>query len=186
MTTQKTCKICGAPISGKAKFCKNCQKKKKRNYQKNHYNNNDDYRRAKLKSAEKQRKKPKIGSLYDYSTHAQDDFEKEAKVVQSMKRKSFGSKHNKKHTTNDDYNKEAYRRYNDAVNYEKLHQDSIRECEVCGGSKFERIRGEVVCMTCGTCYPTFCMSAFGFDELTPEDMESDFIKTLRRLGENNV
>lgn len=177
----RKCKICGAPIEGKAKYCDKCRKQRKREYQKNHYQTNEDYRRKKLNNSKKQNKKPKLGTLSDYSHHARADFNQEAKIVTNMKKKSFKGKPNGKNTKNngDDYNKVAYQNYNSAIRHEEAVKDSIRKCEVCGSTHLEREHGEIVCQVCGFCYPIFCMSAFGFPEI---DHNDDFIRALAKLG----
>ena len=94
------CKICGKPITGKAKYCSDCQRQKKREYNKAFYNSNDDYRKKKIDSAKRQQKKQnKLGSLSRYSHHRQKDFDKEYQVVQSMKKKAFKGKLNKRNTS---------------------------------------------------------------------------------------
>ena len=185
----KKCKICGRPISGKAKYCADCQRQKKREYNKSLYNNNDDYRQKKIDSAKRQQKKKNnLGSLYRYSEHSQKDFKKEHQVVQNMKRKAFSGKPNTKKSTStndDNYNVEAYARYNEAIGFENQKLDSMKKCPICGGTDFIRERGMIVCTTCGLCEDVFADSVFGFDELTAEDFDNDFIRALRKLGDKN-
>ena len=185
----KTCKICGKPITGKAKYCSDCQRQKKREYNRSLYNNNDDYRQKKIDAAKKQQKtKNQLGSLGRYSHHRQTDFNKEYQVIQNMKKQSFKGKPNGKNTTQNngnDYNLEAYRRYNEAVGYENQKLDTFKKCPICGGTVFERMNGMIVCMTCGICEDVFCMTVFGFDEWTAEDFDDEFIRTLRKLGDKD-
>lgn len=185
----KHCKICGKPISGKAKYCADCQRQKERDYQKRRYDSDEEFRSKKIQSAKKrQQKQSKLGSLYKYSEHSQNDFDKEYKVVQSMKKKAFSGKPNSRtssNTPNENYNVEAYARYNEAIGYENQKLDTFKKCPVCGGTVFERMNGMIVCKTCGICEDIFCMSVFGFDELTAEDLNSDFLRALSKLGDKN-
>lgn len=183
----KTCKICGQPVAGKAKYCDDCRRAKEREYQRNRYNNDDEYRQRKINSAKRQQQKSsKLGSLHRYSEHSKSDFDKEYQVVQNMKKASFKGKANgKKATRNngENYNVEAYERYNAAVSYEHQKLDTFKKCPICGGTVFERMNGMIVCMTCGTCEEVFADSVFGFSEWTAEDMKHDFIRALRGLGD---
>lgn len=183
----KTCKICGKPITGKAKYCQECQKQKEREYQKQRYHNDDDFRAKKINAAKKRQKRQNnLGIHYRNSYHSQKDFKKEAQVVKNMSKKAFGGKMNakEKHNNNDNnYNSETYKRYHSAINYENQKLDSMKKCPVCGGTEFIRERGCIVCTTCGLCEEVFCMSAYGFDEWVAEDLDNDFIQALRKLGD---
>lgn len=184
----KTCKICGKPITGKAKYCSDCRRQKERDYQKKRYATDENYRAKKIKSAKKnQQKKNKLGSLYRYSEHRQSDFKKEHQVVQNMKKKAFNSKANKKASQNSDetYNAEAYQRYNEAISYENQKLDTFKKCPICGGTEFIRKDGNIICTTCGICEEVFCMAVFGFDEFTAKDLEDDFLRTLAKLGDKH-
>ena len=185
----KTCRICGKPVTGKAKYCQECQKQKEREYQKQRYYNDDDFRLKKINAAKKRQKRQNnLGIHYRHSHHRQKDFNKEAQVVKNMTKKALGGRTNGKgkNTNNDDnYNAEAYKRYHSAIDYEDHKLDSMKECPICGGTEFIRERGMIVCTTCGLCEEVFCMTAYGFDELTAEDLDNDFVRALRKLGENN-
>ena len=179
--TTKTCKLCGAPITGKKKYCADCKKKLKREYNKNLYNKNDDYRARKIEQAKKhQSKKDKIGMHFNYSQHAQSDFAKEAKVVANMKKKAFRGKNNKSsQKQNDDYNKAAYERYHHSIRYEEQVEESLRTCDCCGGTEFSRVRGEIVCDTCGLCYPIFRMSAYPSKPIANDDFFKALAKSVK-------
>lgn len=181
------CKICGTEIQGRAKFCRKCQQAKERDYQRKRYNTDEDFRRKKIESAKKQQQnRNRLGQLHRYSEHAQSDFDKEHQVVQNMKKQSLKGKpnaRNNQQNNGDNYNVEAYERYNSAVAFEEQKLDNFKTCPICSGHVFERMNGMIVCMTCGVCEEVFCNTVFGFDEWTAEDLESDFIRDLRRLGD---
>ena len=183
----KTCRICGQPVTGKAKYCKECQRQKEREYQRQRYYSDDEFRDKKIKSAKKRQKRQNnLGTHYRHSHHRQKDFKKEAQVVKNMTKKALSGKPNGKvKTTNNDdnYNAEAYKRYHSAIDYENQKLDSMKKCPICGCTDFIRERGMIVCTTCGLCEEVFCMSAYGFDEFSAEDLDNDFIRALRGLGD---
>ena len=183
------CKICGAEIDGKRKFCQKCQRQKEREYQRRRYENDETFRQKKIQSAKKsQQKRSNLGSLSRYSHHRKKDFDKEYQVVQSMKKQAFKGKPNGKHTqqnNENNYNVEAYQRYNEAIGYENQKLDTFKRCPICGGTEFIRERGMIVCTICGLCEEVFCMSAYGFDEWGAEDLDNDFLRALRKLGDKD-